>query len=61
MDIVKTAWVCIWVAIAAAEVSLAVWSRSTTFLLIGSVASLMVAYNLQRQIRIARRALAEAV
>lgn len=56
----KTAWVCIWIAIAAAEVSLTVWSHSTSFLWIGSVAMLMVAFNLQRHIRIARRALAEA-
>lgn len=57
----KTAWVCLWVAIAAAEVGLTVWSRSAMFLWIGSIAPLMVAYNLQRQIRITRRQLAEAV
>jgi hypothetical protein len=61
METVKTAWVCIWFAVAAAEVGLTVWSRSSTFLWIGSIAPLMVAYNLQRQIRIARRALVEVV
>jgi hypothetical protein len=61
MDVVKTAWVYIWITVAAAEVGLSVWLHSATFLGIGSVASLMVAYNLQRHIRNAARTLAESV
>jgi hypothetical protein len=60
MDNVKSPWVYIWIAFAATEVGLSVWFRSATFLEIGSVASLMVAYNLQRRVRIVARAIAKA-
>ncbi|HSY00698.1 MAG TPA: hypothetical protein VK819_01020 [Acidobacteriaceae bacterium] len=44
----KTAWLCIWFAFAAAEVGLTLWSHSATFLEIGIVVPLMIAFNLQR-------------
>jgi len=44
----KTAWLFFWIAFAAAEVGLTFWSHSTTFLEIGAVVLLMIAYNLQR-------------
>jgi hypothetical protein len=58
MDDVKTAWVYIWIAVAATEVGLSALFHSFTFLEIGSVASLMVAFNLQRRIRSAARMIA---
>jgi hypothetical protein len=60
MGIMKIFWFCIWVAIAATEISLAAWFHSATFIEIGAVALLMVAFNLQRRVRIAARKLAEA-
>jgi hypothetical protein len=60
MGMMKFAWVCIWVVIAAAEIGLALWYRSTTFLEIGSVAPFMVAYNLRRPIRVTVRRIAQA-
>jgi hypothetical protein len=59
MEIVKTAWAWFFVAIAVAEVGLSAWYHSATFLWIGTVAVLMVAYNLHRRIRLAARALAD--
>ena len=47
MDFMKTAWVYIWAAIAAAEVGLTIWSHSATFLWIAGVAPVMAAYNLR--------------
>jgi hypothetical protein len=44
--VMKTVWLCIWIAFAAAEVALTVWSRSTAFLEIGAVGAVMIAYNL---------------
>ncbi|MGC2639913.1 MAG: hypothetical protein WA294_22220 [Acidobacteriaceae bacterium] len=44
----KSAWLCFWIAFAAAEVALTVWSRSATFLEIGAVVPVMIAYNLDR-------------
>jgi hypothetical protein len=57
MAIVKTAWVYLWIAAAATEVGLSALFHSFTFLEIGGVASLMVAFNLQRRIRTAARML----
>jgi hypothetical protein len=44
----KTAWICIWVSFAAAEIGLTFCLHSTTFLAIGAVAPVMVAFNLLR-------------
>jgi hypothetical protein len=54
----KTAWVCFWIAFAAAEVGLTCWFRSVTFLEIGLLAPLMVIFNLQR-VRAGARSLAQ--
>lgn len=48
MDLMKSAWLCIWLAFAAAEVALTVWSHSAVFLEIGAVVPVMIAFNLQR-------------
>jgi hypothetical protein len=61
MDVVKTAWAFIWIAIAAGEVGLSAWFHSPNFLALGTVAVLMVAFNLYRRVRIAARALAATV
>lgn len=53
-------WYCIWVAITAVEIGLAAWSHSASFLWIGSVGGLMVAFNLQRHARLAARKIAES-
>ncbi|HEY6445110.1 MAG TPA: hypothetical protein VIY53_01520 [Acidobacteriaceae bacterium] len=44
----KSAWLCIWLSFAAAEVALTVWSHSAVFLEIGAVVPVMIAYNLDR-------------
>jgi hypothetical protein len=44
----KIVWLCIWFAFAAAEVGLTLWTRSATFLEIGVVIPVMIAFNLQR-------------
>jgi hypothetical protein len=43
----KTTWLCIWIAFAAAEVGLTVWFHSARFLEIGALVPVMIAYNLR--------------
>lgn len=44
----KTAWLCFWFSFGAAEVGLTFWSHSATFLEIGAVVPIMIAFNLLR-------------
>jgi hypothetical protein len=41
----KITWLCFWVAFAAVEVGLTIWSHSSIFLEIGAVVPVMIAYN----------------
>ncbi|HEX4006259.1 MAG TPA: hypothetical protein VHX60_08795 [Acidobacteriaceae bacterium] len=50
----KTAWLCIWIALAAAEVFLTLWTHSVAFLAIAAIIPFMIAYNLLRaRVRVA--------
>lgn len=44
----KSAWLCIWVVLGAAEVGLTLCFHSATFLEIGAVVPAMIAFNVLR-------------